>query len=71
MSHVKLVSHMHYDNGFELIITVVFNMSPQLGGVVNKSQDLVIPFCLGEGEYLPYFQIRALEIRSELVLMIY
>ena len=46
-------------------------MSPQLGGLGPKSQDLVIPFRLGEGEPLPYFHLRALAIRSELVLMRY
>ena len=48
-SHVKLVTNMHYENGFELLITVVFNTRPQLWGLVTKSQDLLIPFCLGEG----------------------
>ena len=48
-SHVKLGTHMHYDNGFEIFIAVIFNMSPQLGGLWPKAQDLVIQFCLGEG----------------------
>ena len=51
---------MHYDNGFELLIAVVFNMSPQLWIIGSKAQDLVIPFCLGEGEYLPDFLLRAI-----------
>ena len=60
---------MRYDNGFELLIANFFNMSPQLGGLGPKSQDLLIPFCLGEGESLTYFHLRALEIKSELILM--
>ena len=48
-SHVKLVTHMHYVNEFDLIIAFFFNMSPRLGGIGPKYQDLVIPFCLGEG----------------------
>ena len=44
-------------------------MSPQVGGLVTKAQDLVIPFCLGEGDSIPDFHIRSLAIRSELVLM--
>ena len=30
--HVKLVTHMHYENEFFLIIAVIFVMIPQLGG---------------------------------------
>ena len=40
---------MNFDNGFDLIIAVVFVMSPQLGGLGPKSQDLVAIFSLGEG----------------------
>ena len=60
---------MHYDNGFELLIAVVFAMSPQLGGLGPKYQDLTIPFRLGEGEPITYFHLIAFEIRSELLLM--
>ena len=44
-------------------------MISQLGVIGPKSQDLVIPFCLGEGEYLPDFHLIALDIISELVFM--
>ena len=47
--HVKLVTHMYYDNVFEILIAVVFNMIPQLGGLEPKAQEPVITFCLGEG----------------------
>ena len=60
---------MHYDNEFELLISVFFAMSPQLGVLGPKSQDLLIPFRLGELEALSYFRFRDLAIRSELVLM--
>ena len=43
-------------------------MSPRLGGLGPKSQDLVVPFRLGEGEPLSDFHLRYLAIRSELVL---
>ena len=62
---------MNYDNGFELTIAVVFYMRPQLGGLGPKYQDVVILFCLGEGESLLYFHFRALSIISELVLARY
>ena len=62
---------MHYDNGLELLIDVVFAMSTQLGRLGTKSQELMIPFRLGEGEPLTYFHLRALTIRSELELMRY
>ena len=67
-SYAKLVIHMHYENVFELLIAVVFYMSPQIWVIGPKAQYLVIPFWLGEGKSLPYFLLRALAIRSELVL---
>ena len=62
---------MHYDNRFELIIAFVFIVSPQLGVIGPKAQDLVIPFCLGAGKPIPNFHLRALAIRSELLLTRY
>ena len=43
-SHIKLVTHMYYDNGFEFLFTIIFNISPQLGGLGPRDQELVIPF---------------------------
>ena len=60
---------MYYDSVFEPLITVVFNIIPQLGGLGPKSQDSVIPFCLDEVESLKYFHLRALAIKSELIFM--
>ena len=40
---------MNNYNVFDLLVAVVLAMSPQLGVLGPKSQDLVIPFCLGEG----------------------
>ena len=48
-SHVKIVTNMYYDNGFKLLIEFFFAMSPQLGGLGHKAQDLVISFRLGKG----------------------
>ena len=70
-SHVKLVTHIHYDNGFELLIAVVFAIISHLVGLGTKAQDLVIPFYLGEGEPLSDFHLRTLAIRSELVIIRY
>ena len=36
---------MNNDNGFDLVIYVDFYMSPQLGGLGHKAQDLVISIC--------------------------
>ena len=47
-SHVKLAIYMNYDNAFDLLIAVVFAMGLQLVVLGTKSQDLVIPFRLGE-----------------------
>ena len=44
-------------------------MIPQLGGLVPKSIDLVITFCLAEGENIPQFHLRALQIRSGIFLL--
>ena len=60
---------MHSENGFELLIAVVFSVIPQLGGLGPKDQDIVIPFWLGEVESLPDFHLRDLGIRSEILFM--
>ena len=52
-SHVKLVTYMKNDNGFELLIDVVFVMIPQLGRFGTKAQEIVIPFCIGKEEKIP------------------
>ena len=58
---------MQYDNGFELLIAFVFSMVPKLLGLGPKSQDIVIPFYLGEGDSPTDFHLKALAIRIELV----
>ena len=58
-------------NLFDLPIAVVFDMSPQLGGLGPKAQDLVIYFHLDEVETLPQLHLRDLRIRSELDLLQY
>ena len=50
---------------FNLLLDFFFAMSPQLGGLGLKYQDLVISFWLGEGETLQQLRLRALQIRSE------
>ena len=55
-----------FENGFEIIIAVVFEMITQLWGRGPKAQDLVMPFFIGEGEPLTDFHLRALATRSEL-----
>ena len=36
-SHVKIITYMNNDNGFDLIISLVFAINPQLGGLEVKS----------------------------------
>ena len=60
---------MNNDNGFELLISVVFAMSSQFGGIAPKYQDLVISFILGVGENIPQFHLRDIQIRSEIFLL--
>ena len=67
--HVKIITCMNNENGFDLLITVVFSVSPQLIVLRPKFQYLVISFLLGEGETLPQFHLRALHIRSEIFLL--
>ena len=70
--YVKLITYMNNDNLFDFIISVVFaSMSPQLGVLGPKSQDLVVSFTLVEGENIPQFHLRALQIRSEIFLLQY
>ena len=47
-SHVKLIIYINNDNGFNLIIDVVFTTLTQLGVLGPKAQDPVISFRLGE-----------------------
>ena len=44
-------------------------MIPQPVGLGTKNQDLVISFCLVEGENIPQLNLRALQIRSEILLL--
>ena len=60
---------MNNENVFYLIIAFIFYMTTQLGGLVPKSQDLVISFRLSEGETLPQLHLRALQIISEIFLL--
>ena len=39
---------MNNDDGFDLLIAVVFAMSTQLGGLGPKHKDIVIYFHIGE-----------------------
>ena len=43
-SNVKKITYINIDNVFGLLLDVVFSMSPQLGWVGPKAQDLVISF---------------------------
>ena len=38
---VKIVTYMNNDNRFYLLVAVVFSVSPQLGGIGPKDQDLL------------------------------
>ena len=62
---------MNNYNGFDLLIDVVFVISPQLVVLGPKDQGLVISFLLGEGEILTQFHLRVSQIRSELFLFKY
>ena len=62
---------MNNNNGFDLLIAVLFAMSSWLGGLGTKAQDLLVSFCLGEVETLPQLRLRSLQVRSEIVLLEY
>ena len=62
---------MNNDNGFGLLIDVIFDINSQQGGLGPKVQDLVISFCLGKGKNLPQLNLRALHIRGETFLFQY
>ena len=61
---------MNIDNGFDIIVAVVFDMITQLEVLGPKSQDLVILFWLGEGEYLPELHLQYLQPRREIYILI-
>ena len=47
--NVKLITNMNIENVFDILVDVVFYISPKIGGIGPKSQDLVIPFCFKYG----------------------
>ena len=69
--HVKIVTDMNPDNGFNLLVALVFVMIPQNGNLWTKYQDLVIPFCFIERKTVPQLYIRALQEISETLLLNY
>ena len=62
----KLSLTLILKNRFDLLVVFVFAVSPQLGEIGPKVQDLVISFWLGEVESLPEFHPTASEARSEI-----
>ena len=46
-------------------------MHPQLRVIGPKSEDLVVSFCLGDGETLPQFHLRAPQGQSEKIMLKY
>ena len=56
---------MNNDNGFDLLIAVVFSMNTQLEGLGPRSQELFIYFRLVEIETLPQYHLRDFCIRSK------
>ena len=65
-SYVKLIAYINNYNGLDLIF---FSVSPQLGRLGPKAQDLVIYFSLVEEETLPRFHLRDIHIRNEKFLL--
>ena len=49
---------------FDILVTVVFAMSPHIGGIGPKYQKLVTQFQPIEGESLPNFYLLYLQARS-------
>ena len=45
-SYVKLITYINNDNGFDLIVAVLFDISRQIGVIRPKYQDIVIYFRL-------------------------
>ena len=60
------MTYMNNNNGFDPLIYVIFAMSPQLGVLRPKAQDIMILFRLSEVETIPKFNLRALQIISKI-----
>ena len=52
---------MNNDNIFDLLVAVVFSISPQLGGIESNSKFRVASFQLIGGELLPEFHLQDLQ----------
>ena len=51
------------DKLFDILVSIFFSMSHQLGSIGTKAQNLVAPFQLTEGESLPNFHLQYLQVR--------
>ena len=60
---------MNLDNLFDLLVAVVFSMSPQIGVIRPKHQDLLVYYLLGEVETLSQSYQRKLQGTSKLSLL--
>ena len=60
---------MNIHNIFDLLVTVFFAMSPQIGLIGPKYQGLVISFCLGKGETIPQSHLRYIQARSKIFML--
>ena len=60
---------MNIDNRFNLLDTVLFDTSIQIGGLGPKDQYLLVSFCLGIGGNLPQLHLRDLQARGEIFLL--
>ena len=56
---------MDNENGFDLLIYIVFDMTTQLRGLVPKAKYIVISFSLGEEETIKKLHLSDLQIISE------
>ena len=54
--------------GFDLFITIVQTLSPQLGGVFCDLQDYVKSLKINDGEPVMEFYLRALQMSQEITL---
>ena len=66
-SHVKFVTYMNNDNGFDILVSIVFYISPKLISIRTNAQNLVTSFKIIKVVPLPGFNLQNLQKETKCI----
>ena len=58
-----MATFINIDNVLDILVTIVFNISPLLGGIGKKSHELLQYLTIHAGKYLPEYHFLTLHPR--------